>query len=83
MFHPDYIKISTLDMSKNVNYICKLETKKFESYYCREPITIGVNTSILFKAIKSASEEMLLPFFMDADDTDKFGIELSDLFQGK
>jgi proliferating cell nuclear antigen len=83
MFTPDYIKISTLDMSKNSITYVKLDAKKFESYYCKEPIIIGVDTSILFKAIKSASRRDTITFFMDADDTDKFGIELSDLFQGK
>lgn len=83
MFTPEHIKISTLDMSKNSITYVKLDAKKFESYYCKEPITIGVDTSILFKAIKSASRRDTITFFMDADDTDKFGVELADLFQGK
>lgn len=83
MFTPEYIKISTLDISKNSVTYVKLDAKKFESYYCKEPIIIGIDTSILFKAIKSANRRDTITFYMDADDTDKFGIELADLFQGK
>lgn len=83
MFTPEYIKISTLDISNNCVTYVKLDGKKFESYYCKEPITIGVDTSILFKAIKSASRRDTITFFMDIDDSDKFGVELADLFQGK
>lgn len=83
MFHPDYIKISTLDISRtSVTYV-KLDAKKFESYYCPEPIIVGVDTATLFKAIKSANRRETITFFMDTDDTDKLGIELADLFQGK
>jgi proliferating cell nuclear antigen len=83
MFTPDYIKISTLDISKNSITYVKLDAKKFESYYCKEPITIGIDTCILFKAIKSANRRDTITFFMDADDPNMFGVELADLFQGK
>lgn len=83
MITPEYIKICSLDLSGDAITYVKLDANKFESYYCREPIIIGINTCILFKAIKSANRRDTITFFMDADDTDKFGIELSDLFQGK
>jgi len=83
MITPEYIKISTLDMAKSsVTYI-KLDAKKFERYYCKEPIIIGIDTATFFKAIKSSNRRETITFFMDADDPDKLGIELADLFQGK
>lgn len=83
MFHPEYIKISTLDISrKSVTYV-KLDAKKFESYYCKEPIIVGIDTTTFFKTIKSAHRLETITFFMDADDSTKLGVELADLFQGK
>lgn len=83
MITPEYIKISTLDIAKaSVTYV-KLDAKKFESYYCKKPIIIGIDTATFFKAIKSANRRETITFYMDGDDTDKLGIELADLFQGK
>jgi proliferating cell nuclear antigen PCNA len=83
MITPEYIKISTLDIAKSSVTYVKLDATKFESYYCKEPIIIGIDTATFFKAIKSANRRETITFFMDADDTDKLGIELADLFQGK
>lgn len=83
MITPEYIKISALDIAKSSVTYVKLDAKKFESYYCKEPIIIGIDTVTFFKAIKSANRRETITFYMDSDDTDKLGIELADLFQGK
>lgn len=83
MITPEYIKISSLDIAKSSVTYVRLDAKKFESYYCKEPIIIGIDTATFFKAIKSANRRETITFFMDANDTDKLGIELADLFQGK
>ena len=83
LFTPEYIKISTVDISKtSVTYV-KLKAEKFESYYCKEPITIGIDTSVFFKTIKSANRRETITFSMDENDPDKLRVELADLFQGK
>lgn len=56
---------------------------KFESYYCKEPITIGVDTGVFFKTIKSANRRETITFSMDENQPDKLRVELADLFQGK
>ena len=45
---PEYIKISTADLSRtSVTYV-KLDASKFESYYCKKSITIGIDTNVFF-----------------------------------
>lgn len=83
MITEEFIKISTLDISNNSVTYVKLDAKKFESYYCKEPIIIGIDTSVLFKTIKSATRKDTITFFMDKNNTNQLGIELSDSFQGK
>lgn len=80
---PEYIKISTADLSRtSVTYV-KLDASKFESYYCKKSITIGIDTNVFFRTIKSSNRRETITFSMDESDTSKLKIELSDLFQGK
>ena len=83
LINKDGIKISTLDVSKvSVTYV-KLDAKKFESYYCENPIIIGIDTTMFFKSIKSANRRETITFYMNRGEEDKLGIELSDPFLGK
>jgi len=83
MITPEFIKISTLDLAKeSVTYI-KLNADKFESYYCKKSVMVGIDTSTFFKAIKSANRRETITFYMDEDSQDKLGIELADTFMGK
>lgn len=83
MINKDCIKISTLDTSKvSLTYI-KLDASKFESYRCNEPVILGIDTTTLFKTIKSANRRETITFYMNKDDQDKLGIELADPFMGK
>ena len=83
MINKDGIKISTLDVSNvSLTYI-KLDSKKFESYYCEKPMIIGIDTATFFKAIKSANRRETITFYMDKQNPDKLGIELADPFMGK
>jgi len=79
----EFIKISTVDISKSSVTYVKLNASKFESYYCKDPITIGVDTGVLFKSIKSANRRETITLSMDQNDPDKLRVELADLFQGK
>ena len=77
------IKISTMDNSKvSLTYI-KLKAEKFEKYYCEKPVIIGIDTTTLFKVIKYCNRRETITFYMNENDQDKLGVELSDPFMGK
>lgn len=83
LINKDGMKISTLDTSKvSLTYV-KLDAKKFESYMCEKPMIVGIDTTTLFKAIKSANRRETITFYMEKGDEDKLGIELADPFMGK
>jgi proliferating cell nuclear antigen len=83
LINKDGLKISTLDTSKvSLTYV-KLDAKKFEAYICEKPMIVGVDTTTLFKAIKSANRRETITFYMEKGDEDKLGIELADPFMGK
>jgi proliferating cell nuclear antigen len=77
------IKIATLDTAKSSLTYIKLNSEKFESYSCTSPTIIGVDTTILFRTIKSANRRETITFYMNKNEQDKLGIELSDPFMGK
>jgi proliferating cell nuclear antigen len=79
----DGFKIATMDTSKSTLTYIKLDSAKFESYYCKQPTIIGIDTTTLFKTIKSANRKDTITFYMDSTDQDKLGIELADTFVGK
>ncbi len=79
----EYIKICTIDNCKNTLTYIKLDSSKFESYYCKRPINIGVNTELFYKAIKSVSRRETITFTMYENNLDKLEIELCDAMMGK
>lgn len=83
VIHPDHIKISALDIGKSsVTYI-KLDADKFENFYCKNPVQIGLDITTFFKVLKPVNRRETITLFMDENDPDKLGVELSDPFQGK
>lgn len=83
MITPEFIKISTLDIAKSSVTYVKLDSHKFERYFCKNTTVIGIDTTTFFKAIKSANRRETITFYMDENDNDKLGIELVDEFMGK
>jgi proliferating cell nuclear antigen len=77
------IKIATMDIAKKCVTYVKLDAKKFEKYECSKPMVFGIDTTILFKSIKSATRRETLSFYMDTNDQENLNIELEDPFQGK
>jgi len=83
LINKDGIRVSTMDTSKvSLTYI-KLEASKFELYDCQKPVVIGIDTTTLFKTIKSANRRETITLYMNADDDSKLGVELADPFMGK
>lgn len=83
IINKDGIKISTTDESKVSLTFIKLDANKFESFYCERPVIIGIDTVILFKSIKSVTRRDTITFYMNKNEEDKLGIELTDLFMEK
>lgn len=79
----DYIKISTMDIAKKTITYAKLDGPKFESYYCKQPKTIGIEIATFYKAIKSASRNDTITLYIDENDPNKLGIKLDDPFNGE
>lgn len=83
LINSEGLKISTMDMSKvSLTYI-KLKAEKFEKFSCKNPIIIGIDTSVLFKVIKYCNRRETITFYVDKNEPDKLGIELSDPYMGK
>ena len=55
VFSSDGIKISTLDDTKAICLYLKLDSKKFESYYCKSARRLGINLVLFYKLIKSVT----------------------------
>ncbi len=77
------IKLTTMDISKSSLTHIKLEADKFESFFCEKKHIIGIDTTIFFKTIKSVNRRETITFYMNENEEDKLGIELSDTFSGK
>jgi len=71
------IKLVAMDSTSTVLIFMKLQSDKFESFYCKEKITIGVNMLNLFKLIKTINNTDTITFFIHKDDTNKLGIKIN------
>ena len=76
IFDNDGIKLIAMDSTKSVLIFLKLDSSKFESYYCKERIKIGLNFLNLFKLIKTINNTDTITFFIHKNDTNKLGIKI-------
>ena len=60
------IKLIAMDSTHSVLVYLKLDSDKFESFYCKEKIKIGVSMINLYKLIKTISTNDTLTFFIDS-----------------
>jgi proliferating cell nuclear antigen len=75
-FTQKYMKISAMDGSKKAMVHLKLETEKFEDYYCENDINLGVNMTSLFKLIKTINNNDTISFFVEKDEPSKLQIRI-------
>jgi proliferating cell nuclear antigen len=68
------IKLMAMDSTHTVLIHMKLEADKFESYYCKERIVIGINVLNLYKLIKTMSNLDTLTLFIHNDSPNHLGI---------
>ena len=71
------IKLVAMDSTKTVLIYMKLEADKFESFLCKQKMTIGVNMLNLFKLIKTINNTDTLTLFIDKNDINKLGIKIN------
>lgn len=70
------MKIVSMDTSHIVLVHLKLEASKFESYYCKSKIIVGINTLNFHKLIKTINSNDTLTLFMEANNTNFLGIKI-------
>lgn len=83
MITPTFIKIAAVDTSENSITYVKLDADKFESYYCKDTIIIGVDTTVFFKTIKSTTRRDTITLEMEENNTNLLKLTLHDVYQGK
>lgn len=75
-FTPDGMRIIDLDNTRVVMIHMKLHADKFETYFCKEPVTTGVNLADLNKLMKTVDNTDTLTFFLDKTDYNRLGIRV-------
>lgn len=66
----------TMAMSNNVLLHLKLDASNFDYYECnRDKFVAGINTSLLFKVMKTMNNNDTITFFVDDEDENKLGIK--------
>ena len=71
------IKLVAMDSTRSVLIYMKLDADKFESFYCKEKTTIGINMMNLFKLIKTINNTDTLTFFIHENDINRLGIKIN------
>lgn len=77
------MKIVAMDSSHVVLVHLHLDASKFEAFYCRERICVGVNMMQLHKLIRSINNNDSLTLFMEEGDTNHLGIKIENSPKGQ
>jgi proliferating cell nuclear antigen len=75
-FHPNGIKIITMDISHTVLVHCRLDGSQFEYYHCPEKIIVGMNMLNFFKLIKGMNNSETLTLYIEKKDISRMGIKI-------
>lgn len=75
-FDASGMKIIAMDTSHIVLVHLKLEASKFEHYYCKNKLSIGINMLNLHKLIKTINSNDTLTLFMDDSDINHLQIKI-------
>ena len=70
------LKVMAMDPTHTVLVHLKLDSNKFEKYYCANKLTIGVSMLCLFKLIKTMNNNDTLSLYIEKDDTNRLGIRI-------
>ena len=66
----------TMDPSHTILIHLKLDSSKFEQFYCKKDMTIGISMLCLFKLIKIMSNNDTLTLYIEKDDLNRLGIKI-------
>ena len=75
-FDSENIKVVAMDPSHTVLVHLKLDSNKFEKYYCPNKLYVGINTINLFKLIKALQNNDILTLFIEKNNTNQLGIRM-------
>lgn len=75
-FDSQGIKIMAVDETHTVLVYLKLESNRFENYYCPEKHVLGVNMIYFFKLIKTMGNNDSLTLYLPANNPNKLGIRM-------
>jgi proliferating cell nuclear antigen len=75
-FDSQGIKIMAVDETHTVLVYLKLQSDRFENYYCPEKHVLGVNMIYLFKLIKTMGNNDSLTLYLPANNPNKLGIRM-------
>ena len=70
------IKIMAMDGSHVALIHMKLESEKFEEYYCDEKMNVGMCVSSLYKLMKTISNNDTVAMFISKDNPNELGIQI-------
>lgn len=76
-FDDQGFKIMNMDGSKIALVHLKLDADKFEQYYCKTPMHIGVNLLSFFKLLKTIGNNDTVSLYVEKNDTTHLGILVS------
>lgn len=76
-FDNDGLRIMTIDSKKVAIIYVKLDSKKFETYYCDKPISVGVSLMNLYKLMKTINNANdIISIFIEKKDPNKLCIKI-------
>lgn len=75
-FDEDGLKIVSMDNNQVVLVHLKLDASKFEHFYCKSKLVIGVNMLNLYKLIRTINSNDTLTLFIETDDLNHLGIKI-------
>ena len=76
VFDESGIKIMAMDGSHVALIHMKLDADKFEYYYCKEKMNVGVCMSSWFKLMKTVSNTDTVSMFIEEDNPNELGIKI-------
>ena len=75
-FDPQGIKIMAVDETHTVLVYLRLQSDKFETFYCPAKHVLGVNMIYFFKLIKTMGNNDSLTLYLPANNPNKLGIRM-------
>lgn len=76
IFDETGVKIMAMDGSHVALIHMKLQADKFESYFCKERLNVGISMSSWYKLMKTVNNSDTVLMFIDAENNHELGIQI-------